>query len=228
MLEKLTITWAWVTARLHWIGPAVALLGLRLIMAWEYGEAGFEKLHGNNWFAHIHDSFPFPFSILPADVSGFIATWAEIIAAFALTFGLFTRFWAFTLLILTTVAVFAVHWPDSWDSLAKLWQGYAISNDGHGNFKLPLLFMLILLPLVFIGPGRLSLDALLRRKVLGADLQPRGGLAAGGLTLLVIGVPLLFVMPRTALALTLPGIALVALEVFWQRSHTVAPSAVDG
>lgn len=51
--------------------------------------------------------------------------------------------------------------------------------------------MLILLPLVFIGPGRFSLDALLRRKVLGTDPQPRGGLAAGGLTLLVIGVPLL-------------------------------------
>lgn len=213
MLDRLTTLWVWITDRLHWIGPALSLLGLRLIMAWEYGEAGFEKLSGNNWFSHIQESFPFPFSVIPADVSWFIATWAEILAAIALALGLFTRFWAITLLILTTVAITAVHWPDSWGSLAELWKGYAISNDGFGNFKLPLLFMLMLAPLLFMGPGKFSLDHLLRQRLVGSQPKATSGPGAGGLTLLAIGLPLFFVMPKTALVLVLPGLALLAVEL---------------
>ncbi len=41
--------------------------------------------------------------------------------------------------------------------------GHAISDQGYGNFKLPVLFMAMLLPLVFTGAGRLSVDALLWR-----------------------------------------------------------------
>ena len=37
-------------------------LFLRLILAWEFGESGFEKLHGTNWFADL--AFPFPFNLL--------------------------------------------------------------------------------------------------------------------------------------------------------------------
>ena len=35
---------------------------------------------------------------------------------------------------------------------------------GYGNFKLPLIFVAMLLPLVFTGAGRLSLDELIRRR----------------------------------------------------------------
>jgi putative oxidoreductase len=45
--------------------------------------------------------------------------------------------------------------------LSELAQGYAISNKGHGNFKLPLIYLAALLPLVLTGAGKLSLDALL-------------------------------------------------------------------
>ena len=59
------------------------------------------------------------------------------------------------------MATVAVHWPAEWHSLAELWQGYVITDEGHGNFKLPLLFAVMLWALLFQGGGRLSLDALI-------------------------------------------------------------------
>jgi len=79
----------------------------------------------------------------------------------ALMLGLGTRFFALALLVVTIVATAAVHWPAEWHSLAELAQGYVITDDGHGNFKLPLIFMVMLWPLMFFGAGRISLDALL-------------------------------------------------------------------
>ncbi|MOA60457.1 hypothetical protein D3C78_1853440 [compost metagenome] len=56
------------------------------------------------------------------------------------------------------VAIAAVHWPSQWSSLAELAQGYAITDQGFGNFKLPLIYLVALLPLLLKGAGRLSLD----------------------------------------------------------------------
>lgn len=142
-----------------WIG----LLSLRLLLAWEFGEAGFEKLHGSNWFADIQDQFPWPFKLIPADINWALATGLEVLGAFALLLGLGTRFFAATLVVLTVVAMLSVHWPESWSTLAELLQGYALTNEGHGNFKLPVIYIAMLLPLVFMGPGRLSLDAVCTR-----------------------------------------------------------------
>ena len=44
------------------------------------------------------------------------------------------RFAAASLLVLTVVATYAVHWPMEWNSLADLAMGYAISDQGFGNF----------------------------------------------------------------------------------------------
>ena len=145
-------------------GDWVALLPIRLLMAYEFGRAGMMKLNGNNWFANVQDDFPFPFNIIPVEISWFLATWTEILGAAGLVLGLFTRFWALGLIVVTIVAIAGVHMPDSWDSLAELWKGYAVSNKGFGNFRIPLLFIVMLLPLEFRGPGKLSLDHILDRK----------------------------------------------------------------
>lgn len=141
------------------LGLWIGLLSLRLILAWEYGEAGFEKLHGSNWFADIQDQFPWPFKLIPADLNWALATGFEIVGAIALIIGLGTRFFSASLIVLTVVAMLSVHWPESWSSLSELLKGYALTNDGFGNFKLPVIYIAMLLPLVFMGPGRLSLDA---------------------------------------------------------------------
>ncbi len=39
---------------------------LRLILAYEFWEAGIMKFEGNNWFGHI--TFPLPFNLLPNDM----------------------------------------------------------------------------------------------------------------------------------------------------------------
>jgi putative oxidoreductase len=157
----------------HWLAP----LGLRLLLAWEYYESGWEKLHGENWFADIASRFPPPFSWLSPDVNWTLATWFELVGAIALLLGLGTRFFALSLWVLTIVAMAAVHWPSEWSSLAELWQGYAITDQGFGNYKLPLLFLVMLLPLVLQGAGRLSLDHLVSRALIRRVPLERGALS---------------------------------------------------
>ena len=144
-----------------WLG----MLSLRLLLAWEFGEAGFEKLQGINWFADIQDQFPWPFKLISADLNWAMATGFEIVGAIALVIGLGTRFFSASLIVLTVVAIFSVHWPESWSTWTELFQGYALTDKGHGNFKLPMIYIAMLLPLLFIGPGRLSLDAALRARL---------------------------------------------------------------
>ena len=152
-------------------GEYVGPLLLRLLLAVEFGTAGLEKLHGANWFADIQEQFPFPFNVIPVSVSWFMATWFELIGAAALILGLGVRFFAVSLTVLTVVAIAAVHWPGEWNGLSELALGYAISDDGHGNFKLPLIYLVMLLPLVLQGPGKLSIDALIWQRA------SRGGAA---------------------------------------------------
>jgi putative oxidoreductase len=164
-MNKLKALWDSIVAILEPAGDWVALLPIRLLMAYEFGRAGMMKFNGNNWFANVKDDFPFPFNVVPVEISWFLATWAELLGAVGLVLGLFTRFWAFSLVILTIVAIGGVHWPDDWSSLAELWKGYAITDKGFGNYRVPTLFLVMLLPLIFFGPGKLSLDHLLRKKM---------------------------------------------------------------
>jgi putative oxidoreductase len=145
------------------LGLWIGLLSLRLLLTWEFGEAGVEKLRGSNWFADIQDQFPWPFRLIPADINWALATGFEVVGAVALLIGLGTRFFSASLIVLTVVAMLSVHWPESWSSLGELLKGYALTNEGFGNYKLPVIYIAVLLPLVFMGPGRLSLDALFQR-----------------------------------------------------------------
>lgn len=211
MDKSLTGLWLGVTERLEGSGRWLAPLGLRLLLAWEFWEAGMQKLRGENWFASIQDKFPPPLDLVPVGLSWQLATWAELLGAVALLLGLGTRFFAFVLLVLTAVAAVSVHWPADWASLQELWRGYAISDKGFGNFKLPLLFAAMLLPLVFHGAGRLSLDALVAA---GNDALPERPLAdpvAWALGLAVVGLPALLLVPAAgAVLLALSVLLLVA------------------
>jgi putative oxidoreductase len=141
-----------VIEKLDAIGGYLAMLPLRLLLAWEFWESGVEKYNGENWFAQIQNDFPFPFSIVPADISWFISTWAELLGAVALVTGLGTRFTAATLIILDIVAWSSVHAGN----------GYNVCGNGY---KLPLMYLMMLIPLLLSGPGRASLDAVIKRHV---------------------------------------------------------------
>jgi putative oxidoreductase len=163
-MQSVVMLWNKVTAALDAAGAWVGLLALRLLLAWEFWESGLEKYRGENWFADIQDRFPFPFSVLPVDLSWFLATWIELIGAWALVLGFATRIVSAKLMVLTVVAIAAVHWPMEWSSLGELLQGYAIRDEGYGNYKLPLIYLVMFVPLLLSGPGRLSVDHLMKQR----------------------------------------------------------------
>ena len=190
------------TMKLRAAGDYVWPLALRLIMFWEFWEAGITKFRGENWFANIpwaswQKGFPWPFKLLPTELNWLLATWGELVLACMLLFGLFTRFAAISLVVITMVATAAVHGPAEWSGLGGLWEGYVITADGAGNYKLPLLFLILLLPLVFHGGGALSLDRVLVKltgRPESAAGEPADSLAAG-LALLVLGLSAIWVEP---------------------------------
>jgi len=201
-------TWESLTARLRGIGQLVPPLILRLLMGWEFWESGHEKYLGDNWFTDIKEKFPFPFNVIPSDISWAMATYFELGGALLLIVGLFTRFAAYSLLVLTFVATAAAHWPDMvamWGDLAK---GYAITDMGYGNFKLPLLFVVMLLPLIFQGPGKISLDFLLSRKLKADPMpEPLADAYAWSLAFLALGIPFLMLLPKFGAALLVGALA---------------------
>lgn len=190
------------TARLRASGDYLWPLVLRLIMFWEFWEAGIGKLRGSNWFSDIpwadwQKGFPWPFSTFPLELNWQAATWGELVFSVMLLIGLFTRFAAVSLVVITVVATAAVHWPADWGTLEELLKGYVITAKGAGNYKLPLLFVIMLLPLIFYGGGKLSLDHLLL-KLTGRDsyTQDRmGDGIAAALLFCVLGLTTVFLQP---------------------------------
>jgi putative oxidoreductase len=204
---KLLDAWEWITARLRGAGETIPRLAMRIVMGWEFYESGLEKLHGENWFGSVQDRFPFPFNSVPADLSWTLATWFELIGGVMLWLGLFTRFFAFSLLFLTFVATAAVHWNDMWTMWSELLAGYSVSDKGHGIFKLPLLFVVMLLPLIFNGAGKLSLDHLLAKAVkMDTSLHAVNDAWAWSLAFAVLGAPSLMLIPKV-------GVAFLALSL---------------
>lgn len=133
------------------IGAWLPNLVIRLLLAYEFWQAGWMKLHGENWFAGIQEQFPFPFNIVPVEVSWQLATWTELIGPVLLVLGLGTRFASLALVILTVVAWASVHAGN----------GYNVCDNGY---QLPLMYLVLFGPLLFQGAGKLSLDHWARQR----------------------------------------------------------------
>ena len=138
------------SSNLSW-QAAFGLLTLRLFAAYEFLESGLEKWNGENWFAEINSQFPFPFNLLPDTVNWNLAMWAELVLPALLIVGLATRLSALGLMVVTAVAWSAVH--------AGL--GYNVCDNGY---KMALIYLVVLFPVLLQGAGRLSLDALLKKR----------------------------------------------------------------
>lgn len=218
--------WQWLTSRLRGGGEYVPRLAMRIIMGWEFWESGMEKLHGENWFADIQTRFPFPFDQMPVNLSWQLATWFELVGAVLLWLGFGTRIAAFSLVVLTFVASAAVHLPETWTTWSDLLHGYAITDDGYGNYKLPLLFTIMLVPLVFNGAGKLSLDHLIALWLrVDTTRTPVTDLSAAALTTAVLGVPCLFGLPKLGIAwLTLSVLLTVAAWIKGKQDPVSQPA----
>lgn len=102
----------------HWVShlDGVVSITLRLILGPVLIGAGWEKLTGDNWFSP--ELLPFPFSVLPTDLSWFLASWTEFLGGICLLVGLATRIWAMPLAVTMLVAAGSVHWDNGWPAIA--------------------------------------------------------------------------------------------------------------
>ena len=102
-----------------WLGEhfsGIVSVAIRLILGPVLIGAGWEKLSGDNWFSQ--DLLPFPFSILPTELSWFLASWTEFLGGICLLIGLGTRLWAIPLAVTMLVAAVSVHWDNGWAAVA--------------------------------------------------------------------------------------------------------------
>ena len=107
----------WLTAAAGQL-DGLASLGIRLYLAPVMLAAGWEKLNGENWFSFSLDSFPFPFNVLPPDLSWFLATWTEFLGGILLILGLAVRWISIPLRVVMWVGATAIHLDNGWAAIA--------------------------------------------------------------------------------------------------------------
>jgi putative oxidoreductase len=121
-------------------------LALRLFVAWAFFRSGLVKIQ--SWDATLYlfeNEYAVPF--LPPEIAAYLGTAAELTLPVFLALGLGTRFAVLALFVFNAVAV--ISYPD-------------LSPAG---LKDHLLWGALMLVTLFHGPGRLSLDAWLCRRV---------------------------------------------------------------
>ena len=137
----------------------LSLLCVRLWLAQEFIYAGYQKLSGGftppEWFTELQ--FPVPFSMFSMGFNWGLSGIAELLFGAMLLLGLFARFSAFSLLVVTYVAVYSVHFDLGWAGWRMI-----ETEDGLG-FKVPLMIGLMLLVVLGQGAGHWSIDGLIKK-----------------------------------------------------------------
>ena len=132
----------------------VALLALRLYVSSVFFRSGLVKV--SDWGATLalfHDEYKVP--LLPPDVAACVGAFGELSFPVLITLGLAGRFGAAGLFVVNAMAVI---------SYPQLWQ-----FDCPAAIQMHVVWGAILLVLAVFGPGRLSLDELILRRM---GLQP--------------------------------------------------------
>jgi len=132
----------------------VALLALRLYVSSVFFRAGVVKI--SDWGATLalfHDEYKVP--LLPPDLAACVGAFGELTFPVLITLGLMGRFGAAGLFVVNAMAVI---------SYPQLWQ-----FDCPAGLHMHFVWGAILALLAIFGPGRLSLDELILRRM---GLQP--------------------------------------------------------
>jgi putative oxidoreductase len=126
----------------------IPLLLIRLVLAYGFYGPAIMKLNNvgaiAEWFTNI--GIPVP------TLNAYLATYTELLGAIFLILGLATRFISIPLIITMLVAIKTVHWGN----------GFNASDNGY---EIPMYYMIMLVTLFFSGPGRISVDYLIRKKL---------------------------------------------------------------
>jgi len=141
------------------IGSDIAVLLLRVALALIFIPHGWSKVMGAGGVGAFVQDLP---SYGIPTFLGYIAAWSELAGAILLAVGLFTRIDAFLLACTMGVATFVVQLPDALRDVQPGANRYFAAMHG---IELPFALCAAAVAVAIIGPGRLSLDALIRDKV---------------------------------------------------------------
>lgn len=124
----------------------IPLLFMRLVLA--YGFWGPAMMKWNNmdgiidWFSGM--GMPFP------TINAYLSATTEVSGSVLLLLGLGTRLISIPLMIVMLVAIFTVHISHGFEA-------------GANGFEIPLYYLIMLFTLLVYGPGRYSVEGLLRK-----------------------------------------------------------------
>lgn len=143
------------TAGLEWAAPASLLL-LRLWVAVDFFRAGLVKVADMSSTVTLFQ-YVYHVPLLSPFVAAYLGTGIELVVPWFIALGLFGRPFAAFLFIYNIIAVI---------SYSALWPHGLWTDFWHGGFTDHKVWALMLLALVLYGPGKLSLDHILKRWVL--------------------------------------------------------------
>jgi putative oxidoreductase len=156
LLKRWTNAALGLTTSLDWLAPLL----VRIYFGYFWAETGWGKIHNLNAFAQRFVGWGVPYPHISAALSGY----TECIGGILLMLGLFTRLVSIPLMFNMFVALVMV----------KMKEVTAIDDFAEMDEAL---YMFILFWLIMAGPGRISIDHLIRRALgLGlpaASLQHR-------------------------------------------------------
>jgi putative oxidoreductase len=128
-------------------GQDLALLFLRLILAYGFWEPAKNKWADINAIAEWFESL----GVFAPRLNAYMAATTEMAGVFLLTLGLATRIISIPLIVTMIVAIKTVHWTNGFPA-------------GENGYEIPLYYMLMLFVLLTFGPGKLSLDYIIKKK----------------------------------------------------------------
>ena len=124
------------------------LLFMRLVLAYGFYGPAIKKWNNINdiadWFSSL--------GIIAPKLNAYFAATTEITGVVLLTLGLATRFISIPLIITMIVAIKTVHWGNGFDA-------------GNNGWEIPLYYMIMLFTLFIYGPGKISIDNFINKKI---------------------------------------------------------------
>jgi len=124
----------------------IPLLLIRLVLAYGFWGPAMMKWHNMDGIASWFGDMGYPFPTLNA----YLAATTEVTGAVLVLLGIGTRLISIPMMVVMLVAIFTVH----------LGHGFEAGNNG---FEIPLYYLIMLLTLMVYGPGKYSVEGLLRR-----------------------------------------------------------------
>ncbi|MCB1627546.1 MAG: hypothetical protein KDI48_07430 [Xanthomonadales bacterium] len=199
--------WEDLTGRLNAIGDYLPGLALRLTAGLACYLVGSRQLSEGSGFEPL--VYPAPIAWLPASLAWSLLSWTMLLAGFLLLLGLCTRISALLLLLLCGISLATQNWPHQWTELLPVFGLPTAAGGSTATWMLAIM----LLPLLFQGPGRLSADYLIGLP-LGADPAPRAvaDWGAWALAALFLGAAALWLWPVLGMSLLAAAIALAAFQ----------------